>query len=263
MARAWRGQAPAMEGRTGQSFSSSWTADLRATDMSLQTTAAVKLNQRTQGSTTSLPSIGSPKKQAAVEEVRQKFRHTLVSRYRSVVGAWRELDPRQHGRLSFFDFCRACHRLGYERDTRQLWEAMDRNRDGFVSLDEVDANVARLLQGFAEVMEERCGSAEAAWQRFFTAKGGYGRCTPEVFRRACEEIGYLGNVEAVYNALNVEMSTTGVSFKEFLLLDRWFRAVEETGGRGKWHYETLRPMSTFPARARSTTLSPPRMLLRS
>jgi len=137
---------------------------------------------------------------------------------------------------------------------------MDRNRDGFVSLDEVDTQIARLLQGFADVMEDRCGSAESAWEKFFTSKGGYGRCTADVFRRACEEVGYSGNVDAVYNALNVEMSNTGISFKDFALLDRWFRPVEEAS-RGKWHYQTLRPLGTFAARAR--TSSPPKALLRS
>jgi len=236
--------------------------------MSLQTSTAVRLCKQLRGersgssSTPTLPDISSPKREAHLDEVRNKFRQKLVSRYRSVVGAWRELDPRQHGRLSFFDFCRACHRMGYERDTRQLWEAMDRNRDGFVSLDELDTVTARVLKGFSELLEERCGSAHAAWQRFFTTKGGYGRCTPEVFKRVCEEMGYTGSADAIYNLLNVELSSAGISFKDFQLLDRWFRAVEDPN-KGTWDYQTLRPMSTFPARAHANTMPAPELLMRS
>uniref|UniRef100_A0A7S4UXA3 EF-hand domain-containing protein n=1 Tax=Alexandrium monilatum TaxID=311494 RepID=A0A7S4UXA3_9DINO len=239
-------------------MSSSWACDLRSIDMSPQTTSAVRVSKRFQGSG-SLPAlVASPKSRQAEEEVRQKFRNTLVSRYHSVVGAWRELDPRQHGRLSFFDFCRACHRLGYERETRQLWEAMDRNRDGFVSLDEFDEDVSRLLQGFAAAVEDRCGSAETAWQRFFAKTPG--RCTADVFRRGCEQVGYTRNPDTVFNALNVQMSSKGISFKDFVLLDRWFRGTEEH--KGKWDYQMLRPQTTIPARGRPRSAPLPEPLLR-
>merc|ERR1740127_316620 len=72
------------------------------------------------------------------EGLRAGFKLILCRKYRSVLGAWRYLDPLRQGRLSFFDFCKASTKLGGICDARVLWLALDTNKDGFVSLDEVD-----------------------------------------------------------------------------------------------------------------------------
>lgn len=168
--------------------------------------------------------------------IRAEFRRALLLRYSSVLGAWREMDPRQHGRLAFFDFCRACRHLGYDGEARVLWEALDTDSDGFVSLWDVDPRLADLLHGFSESLAAVSGSAEAAWSEFFNANG-IGRCPAVQFARACGRVGYEGDVDAVFKALNVDRASTGVSFQDFQLLDRWFKVAPA----GRWEYHTLRP----------------------
>mmetsp|Transcript_44118 Transcript_44118/g.93947 ORF Transcript_44118/g.93947 Transcript_44118/m.93947 type:complete len:204 (-) Transcript_44118:76-687(-) len=172
------------------------------------------------------------------EQVRRRFRQALVSRYRTIAGAWRELDPGLHGRISFFDFCRACREMGYERETKQLWTALDRNEDGFVSLEELDAGAAKLLGEFSEAVVKAHGSAEAAWLEHFPNLKGFGRCTADAFSKACRDLEYSGPPDAVYALINSDKSAAGVSFKDFILLDRWFRPQPPAG---RWDYSSLRP----------------------
>lgn len=171
----------------------------------------------------------------------------LLRRYHTVIGAWKELDRAQRGRVSYFDFCRACREMGYERETRALWEALDKNGDGFLSLEELEPRTGRLLQEFAAAARRAHGTAKDAWERCFCSTG-YGRCAAEFFVRGCADLGFQGSAAAVYAALDIDRSPAGVSFKEFLMLDKWFRLAP---ARGQWKYQMLRPVSD-PSQPRTT-----------
>jgi hypothetical protein len=59
-------------------------------------------------------------------------------------------------------------------------------------------------------------------------------------------VGFNGAAEAVYAALNADGGGLGVSFRDFALLDCWFRADVASpsfGSSGVWGYHTLRPFS--------------------
>lgn len=183
-------------------------------------------------------------------KVRQEFRKALLIRYRSILGAWRELDPRHHGRLAFFDFCRACRHLGYDGEAKLLWNALDTDGDGFISLWDVDLRLAKMLQNFADALINASGSAEAAWKQFFVSNG-MGRSSEASFARSCAAVNFEGDVKAIYDAMNIDRTPTGVSFQDFQLLDKWFKA--SPGGR--WEYHTLRPV--LPINVPPTTVRPP------
>lgn len=171
------------------------------------------------------------------EYVRQDFRRKLLRNYRTMLGAWRVLDPLGNGRLSFFDFCRASRQLGCPNtDARALWEALDVNHDGFVTLDEVDPPLAEMLLDFKACIAKASGSASAAWKQHFSSRA-HGRCAIEPFENAARRLGYNGDVGAVFDALNVDGLPSGVSFKDFALLDKWFKS----SNHGAWDYSGLRP----------------------
>eukprot|EP00928_Gymnodinium_smaydae_P082118 TRINITY_DN6552_c0_g1_i1.p2 TRINITY_DN6552_c0_g1~~TRINITY_DN6552_c0_g1_i1.p2 ORF type:complete len:248 (-),score=54.10 TRINITY_DN6552_c0_g1_i1:52-795(-) len=158
--------------------------------------------------------------------VRVEFRRALMLKYRSIPVAWREMDPQQNGRIGFLDFCRACRHLGWNSESRLLWEALDTDEDGFITLEDVDPQLAALLKGFYAKLREK----------------SIGRCPAGLFAKACEHMGYDGDAEAIYKALNVDSCSSGVSCDDITLLDSWFRGIDA----GRWSYQSLRP--TLPSR---------------
>lgn len=166
------------------------------------------------------------------------LRNKLRVKYGTILGAWRALDPLGHGKLSFFDFCRGTRNLGGIHDVKGLWETLDKNHDGFVGLQDIDPELAWLLQDFKAVLVDSCGSAEAAWQKHFCptfghGEGSKGRCAAEPFAQAASNLGYTGTTSAVFRALNVDKASTGISHKDFVLLDKWFHLKNAEGSHGR------------------------------
>jgi len=235
-----------MEGVTNSTQAGCFQATLRSVDMSPQSIKNANLSATlSEGKWTGNPVSPSKKglnrevsceEEEEAERIREMFRRRLVQRSLSMVAAWKLIDPQSHGRLCFYDFCRACRNMGCDHESRVLWEALDANGDGFVTLEEVDPNLAVLLEQFSQQLCHRCGTADGAWKEHFNKKG-YGRCSAERFFKACATLGFRGDVGAVYNALDVDGASTGIAFEDFQLLDKWFKT---TSGSNKWAYGQLR-----------------------
>lgn len=172
--------------------------------------------------------------------VRQELRNRLRIKHGSVLAGWRALDPLGHGKLSFNDFCRGVRTLGGIHDVRGLWEALGKESSGFVGVQDIDPELAWLLQDFKRCLIEKCGSAEAAWQQHFCQTAGHGteskgRCAPRTFAQAAQELGYTGSARAVFKALDVDRVPGGISHKEFTLLDKWFhlKTAQPAAGIGR------------------------------
>jgi len=173
--------------------------------------------------------------------VRQELRNHLRIKHGSVLAGWRALDPLGHGKLSFNDFCRGIRNSGGLHDVKGLWEALGKESSGFVGVQDIDPDLAWLLQDFKRFLITKCGSAEAAWQQHFCPSAGHGmdsrgRCAPRTFLQAAQELGYPGPAKAVFKALDVDKCPGGISHKEFTLLDKWF------------HLKTVQPAGTVGSR---------------
>lgn len=194
-----------------------------------------------------LPRLGSPQNAGGSLDFGMDsgagsgFRMLLLRKYHTMGAAWRALDPLQHGRLSWCDFCRGLKELGGIFDARGLWESLDSNSDGFISLEEVDPEFARLFHGFYLAISGACKTCEAAWRQYFSTTEK-GRCSLDRFTRAAKKLGYTGDARAVFQALNVDNTPSGVSFKDFRMLDKWFRFIPS----GRWDYAGLRPTTSVP-----------------
>lgn len=235
-----------MEGVTNITATGCFTASLRSVDMSPKSQNNPKELEwghdgriKTAESSVSTNAPNSKAKTIArdEEQIRSDFRNRLLRRYQTMVAAWRQIDPQSHGRLSFYDFCRACRHMGYDGEARSIWEVLDANVDGFVTLEELDPDLAELLQQFSQCCNQKCGSADNAWKEYFN-KQGFGRCPKERFFKGCAKLGFCGEdlVGAVYNAMDVDNASTGIAFEDFQLLDRWFK----TSQTSCWSYGQLR-----------------------
>lgn len=171
-------------------------------------------------------------------ELRRTFRRKLLRRYRFTIVAWRILDPTRRGCCSYVQVVQAAQQLGCINDARAVWEALDEDRDGLVTLADVDPQTAKLLGDFARALLQVCGSAEAAWKTFFSIDGPLCRCSEMEFLTASTELGLASIALAAFAALSGE--GPGVCPDDFCMLDKWFRhnktAAEPGSPKAAWRY---------------------------
>lgn len=154
-------------------------------------------------------------------QMRAEFHRLILNRYKHLVRAWLDMDTNRDGRLSFYEFCRACQKLGVGTSARRLWEALDVDKSNFVSLNEVDRDLAALLASLAIKIWSAVGSLDEAWSKCFNRRGAI-RITAEEFLNGCNLIGFEGDSFAAFNALASDMATTGICRQEFDFLQLWF-----------------------------------------
>jgi len=95
----------------------------------------------------------------------QGFRTYLKQKCGSIVLGWRALDEDKSGRLSFYEFCNACRKMGYHGNLKQLWLQLDTNRNGAVSLMEIDREVGHYMGTFKKALLEKFGDMLTAWRQ--------------------------------------------------------------------------------------------------
>jgi hypothetical protein len=84
------------------------------------------------------------------------FRQLLRRRYGSLTASWRQLfDPEGKGKVTFQHFCECCRDLGFQRKMRGLWkELVEQQGRGYMSLDQLDPEAARLMSSFRQDARE-------------------------------------------------------------------------------------------------------------
>eukprot|EP00928_Gymnodinium_smaydae_P070800 TRINITY_DN54567_c0_g1_i1.p1 TRINITY_DN54567_c0_g1~~TRINITY_DN54567_c0_g1_i1.p1 ORF type:complete len:701 (-),score=121.39 TRINITY_DN54567_c0_g1_i1:76-2124(-) len=164
---------------------------------------------------------GDPEVPADGPKVVSDFVKLLLKQHHTIARAWCHLDTERRGRISYMELCRACQRLGYRASVRTLFESLDVQRTGYVSLAEVDPETAALLESLAVCIWITCGTVDAAWTNVFNKRGAH-RCTAHDFKMGCSFLGFPLDVDAAYEALNADLGTTGLTRKEFGFLDLWF-----------------------------------------
>eukprot|EP00419_Tripos_fusus_P054037 CAMPEP_0172804822 /NCGR_PEP_ID=MMETSP1075-20121228/5434_1 /TAXON_ID=2916 /ORGANISM="Ceratium fusus, Strain PA161109" /LENGTH=597 /DNA_ID=CAMNT_0013643475 /DNA_START=25 /DNA_END=1814 /DNA_ORIENTATION=- len=153
--------------------------------------------------------------------VQENFRSLLLNRYHTVVRAWRDMDNNEDGRLSFYEFMRACQKLGVDTGAREVWEALDVDHSGFVTLDEVDPDLSNLLGNLAVCIWATCRNLDVAWKQLFNKQGRL-RIVLDDFVRGCECVKFPGDASTAFQALRSDMAATGLRRQEFDFLELWF-----------------------------------------
>eukprot|EP00933_Yihiella_yeosuensis_P020715 TRINITY_DN1654_c3_g2_i6.p1 TRINITY_DN1654_c3_g2~~TRINITY_DN1654_c3_g2_i6.p1 ORF type:complete len:616 (+),score=121.33 TRINITY_DN1654_c3_g2_i6:72-1919(+) len=154
------------------------------------------------------------------EDARVNFRKLLLLKYSTVLRGWKEMDTNGDGRLSLFEFMRGCQGLGVMQGARQIWSALDIDRSGSVSLDEIDPVLAETLAKLAVCVWGIYGSVNQAWKGCFNERGVM-RISREEFVRACKGLRFEGDALLAYNELCTDKAGNGMSRAEFGWLHIW------------------------------------------
>lgn len=125
-------------------------------------------------------------KRAAHAEAIQHFQGFLVRTFGSVVRGWRlGLDVDGDGKLNWNEFCRQCRRIQYQGHLKVLFQSLDEDQSGFVSIRELDPESAQLIEDFVALLEQRSWTLDDVWEAL--DPDGNGRCPQDDFLTVCYE----------------------------------------------------------------------------
>ena len=88
----------------------------------------------------------------------------LKHKYHTLIAAWAlGLDRFASGSLGFVGFCKACRGMGWEKDLKPLWKALDKDNSGTITLEEVDPVSFKPLMALRTHLEMCFGCVSDAW----------------------------------------------------------------------------------------------------
>lgn len=141
------------------------------------------------------------------------FRTFLKARFGSIIAGWRAIDLEGNGRLSFQELCRACRSLGYHGNLRKLWDELDRNGDGHITVGEIDPEVGETIGAFKLALMNAYGDMLTAWREGVDINNS-GRIEEEEIRLCCERLGLSLDHRKVFRML-APHGSLGVTLKDF------------------------------------------------
>eukprot|EP00931_Biecheleriopsis_adriatica_P047507 TRINITY_DN27394_c0_g2_i1.p1 TRINITY_DN27394_c0_g2~~TRINITY_DN27394_c0_g2_i1.p1 ORF type:complete len:691 (+),score=138.37 TRINITY_DN27394_c0_g2_i1:83-2074(+) len=136
----------------------------------------------------------------------QEFKDLLLKSYVNFVRAWRQgLDIDHNNRLEYKEFVRAVKDVGFAGKPRELWQELDLNGNGWVSLWELDAETAQRLLHFKAAAEATHLCWEAAWHEAMDVRED-DRVKLLDFKEGCKQIKYRGETNKLFELLDVDQN---------------------------------------------------------
>merc|ERR1719316_1835419 len=144
---------------------------------------------------------------------KEDFLKFLDRRFGNSVRGWRfALDPDQNMKLSYMQFCKTARLLGYEGPIRALWDDLDKDDGGWISLDEVAPGAFAELKNFKDVLATHFVTCDNAWRKCF-AKNGQVLLSEEAFvsamKQYVEPLGWSGSAKLIYRYLDSDIHGVG------------------------------------------------------
>lgn len=154
------------------------------------------------------------------------FHLFLKSRFGTLPAAWRcALDTFNNGRLSFAELCKAAHIMGYTGNIKEVWEKLDTEGTGFITLANLDPDADQALKDFRHLLNQRYGNPLKAWKNALDTDGNH-RLDEAQFVERCKKIGYHGNGKKLFRYLQLDPG------RKYLTLTDIDRAAELADRRG-------------------------------
>jgi len=102
-------------------------------------------------------------------DTQEEFTQLCERKYGTRICAWRNcLDIDANGKLTHGEFARALRFLGYAGDFNKLFQSLDKDRKGHVSLNDIDPEANLLVTTFLRLISEQYGDIERAWRTGFS-----------------------------------------------------------------------------------------------
>lgn len=127
----------------------------------------------------------------------------LKTQFGSVFSGWvRYLDVTETGKLPEPEFASRAKDIGVVGNVHNLFQIIDRTGKGYITLQDLDAEVHHSVSSFFKQAEEKYGSLSACWRHFDV--GGKGYANKQEFREGCSILKYGGDAERLFDLLRPE-----------------------------------------------------------
>jgi len=135
------------------------------------------------------------------------LRTYLKKKFGSIIAGWRALDQDCNGRLTFYEFCNACRKMGYHGNLRQLWRDLDVDLNGYITLAELDKEAGLLMGSFKLRLLQEYGDMLTAWEKGID-RNGSGRIEEAELKACCQKLGFDCDTKKLYRMLRSSPSTS-------------------------------------------------------
>jgi len=150
--------------------------------------------------------------------------HLLKVRYGGTVGGWTMgVDRIGTGRLSWMMFCKGCRNIGFIGNFRQVWDALDDDGSGTVSLMELDPPAGAALLEFRDMMVQKFTVVVEGWNDLAS---GLGHIDKKAFVKKMKEYGYKQNPAKLFEWLKIERCNHVLFQPDIGIVNRIFPQVK-------------------------------------
>eukprot|EP00434_Breviolum_minutum_P029525 symbB.v1.2.026106.t1/scaffold2578.1/size75865/7 len=103
---------------------------------------------------------------AMIQKCFEEFKTSLRKKHGNLIRAWRqELSTNDAMSIAKVKFLRAAAKLGWSREAKDLWRALDKDESGTASLDELDPVGAEILANFKVWVDSEFGGIRNAFRK--------------------------------------------------------------------------------------------------
>jgi Ca2+-binding EF-hand superfamily protein len=142
------------------------------------------------------------------------FRKKLISVYGTVATAWRvALDKNDNGKLSHAEYITVCRDIGFSGNLKKVWKELDTDRDGFITLQDIDPEAHKAISKFMGLLFDKYGSTLQGWREGLDVRGTH-RLEEKEFMERCTAIGYDGDSRALFRLLRIDPHNKCITLKE-------------------------------------------------
>jgi len=152
-----------------------------------------------------------------------ELRQILMGKFGTLTRAWRTaLDTRDQGIIDCREFCEAMNKISFVGNLRSLWNNMDLDQSGFISLSELDKEGSEALEKFRVRCVVQFGSMQAAWDNCLDKNKSGGMSLGEM-KDAAKDLGYQSTREVAYlfSLLQATPGSFAIQAHDILFLQKW------------------------------------------
>jgi len=151
-----------------------------------------------------------------------QFRTHLLRKHGNYLRAWRiALSPHDAMTINKSQFMKACAKTGFKSNSPLIWQMLDVDGSGTLSLDKLDMRSAELLASFHNFIMDKFGSATVAFDAIDRANVKQLRLTE--FEKVLRQLGFERSEHEVKELFSGFDTNDSKSITEFdiLFLDKW------------------------------------------